>query len=287
MADALFGQVVALDVPALFAVLEPVGLDRALRELVLVLLVVLEVEHAAAGDRLVDHPRDLGVAAAGAGDLETLLGGIVAERLDDFLPRGLQPALRQVVAEQVDRGDQRLCLERQQPRRAGEVVAVGLGVDFDLVADDFRVEDVGAAAEVDDVEQLDVFLQLLAGQFEPVAQVGDAQALTLLRRVDQHPGEGDQAGEALGPDRGLAAAVGAAAPGRLAQRALDDLGRLEAVLVAVVQQAEAALRLLAQLVGSRAPARSGASAGPRRSARAARRSRSRRPTLCPARRRPC
>ena len=173
---SLFGQVVALDVPALFAVLQPVGLDRALGELVLVLLVVLEVEHAAAGDRLVDDPGDLGVAAAGRGDLQPLLGGVVAERFDDLLAGGLQAALGQVVAEEVDRRDQRLRLERQQPGRAGEVVAVGLGVDLDLVADDFGVEDVGAAAEVDDVEQLDVFLQLLVGQLEPVAQVGRRSA---------------------------------------------------------------------------------------------------------------
>ena len=160
MADAILVEVEALDVPALATVLEPVGLDRALRELVLVLLVVLDLEHAAVGDRLVDDARDLGVAAARRGDLEALLGGVVAERGDDLLARALQAALRQVVAEEVDRRDQRLRLERQQARRAGEVVAVGLGVDLDLVALDFRVEDVGAAAEVDDVEQVDVLLQL-------------------------------------------------------------------------------------------------------------------------------
>ena len=135
----------------------------------------------------------------------------MAEGFDDLLAGALQAALGQVVAEEVDRRDQRLRLERQQPGRAGEVVAVGLRVDLDLVADDFGVEDVGAAAEVDDVEQLDVFLQLLAGQLEPVAQVGDAEPLPFLGRLDQHPGEGDQAGEALGPDRRLAAAVGAGA----------------------------------------------------------------------------
>ena len=147
-----------------------------------------------------------------------------------------------MVAEEVDRRDQRLRLQRQQPRRAGEVVAVGLGVDLDLVAEDFGVEDVGAAAEVDDVEQLDVLAQLLVGQFEPLAQLGDLQPLALFRRFDQHPGEGDEAGEALGPDRRLAAAVGAGAPGRVAQRPVDDLGRLEAVLVAVAEQRRGASR---------------------------------------------
>ena len=172
----------------------------------------------------------------------------MAERLDDLRPGALQAALGQVVAEEVDRGDQRLRLQRQQPRRAGEVVAVGLGVDLDLVAQDLRVEDVGAAAEVDDVEQLDVLLQLLGGQLQPLAQVGGLQPLALLGGLDQHAGERHQAGEALGADRRLAAPVGAAAR-RLAQRALDDLGRLEAVLVAVVEEGEPALRLLAQLLG--------------------------------------
>ena len=100
-----------------------------------------------------------------------------------FVAGALQAALRQVVAEEVDRRDQRLRLERQQAGRAGEVVAVGLGVDLDLVALDFGVEDVGAAAEVDDVEQVDVLLQLLVGQLEPVAQVGDREPLALPWRT--------------------------------------------------------------------------------------------------------
>ena len=170
VANAVFGQVVALDVPALVAVLQPVGLDRAFGELVLVLLVVLELEDAAGADRLVDRRARPRRRRRYRGDLQPLLGGIVAERADDLGAGGLQAALRQVVAEEVDRRDQRLGLERQQPRRAGEVVAVGLGVDLDLVALDFGVEDVGAAAEVDDVEQVDVLLQLLVGEFEPLAQ---------------------------------------------------------------------------------------------------------------------
>ena len=38
----------------------------------------------------------------------------------------LQAALWKVIAEEVDRGDQRLGLEGQQARRAREVVALGL-----------------------------------------------------------------------------------------------------------------------------------------------------------------
>ena len=173
----------------------------------------------------------------------------MAERLDDFPARRLQVGLRQVVAEEVDRRHQRLRLQRQQARGAGEVVAVGLRVDLDFVADDFRVEDVGAAAEVDDVEQLDVLAQLLRGQFETIAKVVDVQTLALFRAFDQEAGEGDEAGEALGPDRRLAAAVGAAALRLLLERAVDDLGRAEAVLVALQQQVAPLLGLLAKVVG--------------------------------------
>ncbi len=66
-----------------------------------------------------------------------------------------------MLADQVDRGDERLRLDRQQARGAVEVVAVGLGVDLDLLAEDLRVQHVGAAAEVDDVQDVDVLAQLL------------------------------------------------------------------------------------------------------------------------------
>ena len=71
-----------------------------------------------------------------------------------------------MVAEQVDGGDQRLRLQRQQAGRPGEVVAVGLGVDLDLVALKLGVEDVGSAAEVDDVEQVDVVPKLLVADVQ-------------------------------------------------------------------------------------------------------------------------
>ena len=71
-----------------------------------------------------------------------------------------------MVLEQIDRGDQRLRLQGQQAGGACEVVAVGLGVDLDLVALELGVENVGAAAEVDDVEQIDVVPELLLGDVE-------------------------------------------------------------------------------------------------------------------------
>ena len=125
-------------------------------------------------DRVVDGAHDVGVVPPGR-DLEALLGGVVAERGDDLLAGGAEAGLGQVVAEQVDRGHQRLRLQRQQARRAREVVAVGVGVDLDLVADDLGVEDVGAAAEVDDVEHVDVLAQLLVRDVELVQHLLDGQ----------------------------------------------------------------------------------------------------------------
>ena len=84
VAHCLAAKVIALDVPALAPVLEPVRLDLALGELVLVLLVVVDLEHLALGDRLVDRRAHLGVAAAAGGDLQAFLRGVVAERLDDL-----------------------------------------------------------------------------------------------------------------------------------------------------------------------------------------------------------
>ena len=159
MARVVAPEVVAAEVPALRAVDELVGLDAALVEGVLVLLVVVELEDAVEVDRLVDGPDHVRVVAAGR-DLEPLLGGVVAERLDDLPARGGEAGLRQVVAEEVDRRDERLRLERQEAGGPVEVVAVGVGVDLDLVADDLRVEDVGAAAEVDDVQDVDVLAKL-------------------------------------------------------------------------------------------------------------------------------
>ena len=150
-------EVVATEVPALRAADQLVGLDLALDELVLVLLVVVELEDPASLDRVVDGAHDLGIVPPG-GDLEALLGGVMTQRSDDLLARGGQAGLRQMIAEQVDRRDQRLRLQRQQPGGAGEVVAIGVGVDLDLVSVDLCVEHVRAAAEVDDVQNVDVLV---------------------------------------------------------------------------------------------------------------------------------
>ena len=79
-----------------------------------------------------------------------------------------------MLADQIDGRDQRLGLDRQQSRRAVEVVAVGLRVDLDLpVLVDLGIQHVGAAAEVDDVEDVHVLAQLLLAQLQPLADLID------------------------------------------------------------------------------------------------------------------
>ena len=116
-----------------------------------------------------------------------------------------------MVAQQVDGRHQRLGLERQQARGLGEVVAVRLRIDLDLVAVHLRVEHVAAAAEVHDVEHVDVLAQLGVGELEVLPHGGDVHLLALARGVDQDARERDQPREALGADRGgLVPAVGVA-----------------------------------------------------------------------------
>ena len=149
-----------------------------------------------------DDGHDLCVVAPGRGDLQALVRRVLAERADDLVAHRAQRALRDVLADEIDGGDQRLGLDGQQARRTGERVAVGLGVDLDHpVVADLGVEHVGPGAEVDHVEQRDVLAQLGVGEPERLAQLGRAQAPPGSAGLDEDAGQRDQSGEALGPDR--------------------------------------------------------------------------------------
>ena len=115
-----------------------------------------------------------------------------------------------MLADQVDRGDQSLGLDRQQPRRPRERVAIRLGVDLDrAVREDLRVEHIGTGAEVDDVQDGDVLLQFLVGKLEPLAHLGREQRPARPAGVDQDARERRQPREPLRPDRRVSAeAVG-------------------------------------------------------------------------------
>ena len=116
-----------------------------------------------------------------------------------------------MLAEQIDRGDERLGLHGQQAGGAVEVVAVGLGIDLDLtlLLVDLCIQHVGAAAEVDDVEHIEVFAQLLLAQLQTLANLADGHTLAGASGLDEDARERYEAREALGADRGLAAAAGA------------------------------------------------------------------------------
>ena len=238
-----------VEIPALLAVQELVRLDAPGGELVLVLLVVLEVEQAVVRDRPAHHLRHLRVVAGGGRDLEALNRRVAAERGHDLLARRRQRALRDVLAQEVDRGDERLCLEREQASGLGEIVAVRLRVDLDLVAVHLGVDHVAAAAEVHDVQQVDVLAQLGVGELETLAHLVRVQSACLAGGLDQDPGERDEPGEALRPDRRLLLAVrvgvGLAAR-RLAARALHGSG-LERHLVPLDDQRDPLAGLLGQL----------------------------------------
>ena len=101
-----------------------------------------------------------------------ILGMAVVNFTNLATARAGQRALGQVLADEVDRRDERLGLDGQQAGRAGEVVGVGLGVDLDpAVVVDLGVEHVGAAAEVHDVQDVDVLAQLGPGDLQALADL--------------------------------------------------------------------------------------------------------------------
>ena len=94
--------------------------------------------------------------------VQALVDGVLAQRRHDLFARRGQRALRDVLADKVDRRDQRLGLDRKQSGRPGEGVAVGLGVDLDRpIVANLGVEHIGAGTEVHDVQHGDVLAQLL------------------------------------------------------------------------------------------------------------------------------
>ena len=103
----------------------------------------------------------------------------LAERLLELLADAVERRVRlrrDHRPDVLEREPDRARLERRQPRRRAECLAVQLLVDVHLVALQLRVDRVAAAAEVDEVQQGEVILELLRR---------DAEALADLRRRDR------------------------------------------------------------------------------------------------------
>src|SRR5438477_10169045 len=114
--------------------------------------------------------------------------------------------------DELEREPDRARLERRQSRRPPERVAEELLVHVHLVAVQLRVDGVAAAAEVDEVEQREVFLERLGRDREALREVGrgnDGLLLLAARREEIREQRLEDA-EALGrygPRRALATGV--------------------------------------------------------------------------------
>src|SRR6185503_13835813 len=93
VARVALGWVVAEHVPALSPVDQRVRLDRALGELVLVLLVVLDRQQARVDDRAVDRARHLLVVTDRRSDLEAVMRWVLTQRADDLVARRCEAPL--------------------------------------------------------------------------------------------------------------------------------------------------------------------------------------------------
>ena len=108
----------------------------------------------------------LGLVPLGLGEL--------AERLFELSPHALERRLRlggDHGADELQREANRARLERRQPRRAPERVAEELLVHADVVAVERRVDRVAPAAEVDEVEELQMVVELVRRDVEAVDEL--------------------------------------------------------------------------------------------------------------------
>ena len=99
----------------------------------------------------------------------------LAERLLELLAHAVEGAVRLCGdhgADVLEGEPDRPRLERRQPRRCAERVAVELLVDVDDVVFEFCVDGVAASAEVDEVQELQVLVERLVGDLEALGELG-------------------------------------------------------------------------------------------------------------------
>src|SRR5438094_2667930 len=168
-----------MDPPVRQLALERVRFDDSLRPGLLALLLVLDLDQPALADPLGEGGNEIGL---GVGDLRVrrLRQLELAEGLLELPTDAIERSMRvggDHRSDELQCEPDRARLEWCQPRRPPERVSVQLLVDVDDVAVERRIHRVTAAAEVDEVEQLQMVLQLF---------LGDVKALDdLVRRDDR------------------------------------------------------------------------------------------------------
>ena len=154
------------------AALDRVRLERARHDLLLLGLQILDLDELVLVDRLrelVDET--LLVADVRRGCLRQVER---AERLLELRADAVEGRVRiggDHRADELEREPDRARLERRQARRAAERVAEELLVDMHLVAVQLGIDGVAPAAEVDEVQQREMLLELLGGDREAVDEL--------------------------------------------------------------------------------------------------------------------
>ncbi len=208
------GAVVGVDVPVAAHAADAVRLDLSRADALAAARQVLHAHDAVLADAGGEHREHVLRERARSG-LGRLLHRVAAERRLDLGAHGRERRARvgrDERADQVERQQQGLRLERREARRLAEVVAVQLLLDRHdrLLLDELGVDGVAASAEAHEVQQLQMLLERLG--HEPVARGegdrGDARARLVAAGCEQIGHQRLQDGEALRGDRALATASG-------------------------------------------------------------------------------
>ena len=137
----------------------------------------------------------------------------LAERLLELAPHAVERGVRcrrDRRADELERETDRPRLERREPRRRAKRVAEQLLVDVHVLASQLGIDRITAAAEVDEVEQRQVFLEVLPRDVEPLDELvgGDRRlrGCRRTRRAGTRAGPGGRRSARVRPARRVAPA---------------------------------------------------------------------------------
>ena len=184
--------------------LEGVRLDEALRPGLLTFLLVLDVDDLAVADRLGER-RDEPLLLRSHVRLGRLRQLELTEGLLELAAHAIEGRVRvggDHRADELERKANGARLERRQSRRQAERVAVQLLVDADGVAVELGVDRVATAAEIDEVQELQVLLELLLWNAETLDEFvrGNYRVASLAACGEQVGKQRLQHRESLGHD---------------------------------------------------------------------------------------